>query len=167
MCDDFLGVYTVVPGIVALKQGARHVTFQDYNEEVVRYVTVPNVYANMKEQNSTLPLSDFHSRASFCSGDWGLLHGLLGATDETKKYDIVLTTDTVYQQQHHQRLHDLLRDVLKPNGYVYVAGKKIYAAGGSISQFQKFVKSQRVFQCKTVLKLSGKFRNQKKFNFLS
>jgi hypothetical protein len=50
------------PGIVALKLGCEEVIFSDFNAEVIRSITWPNIYLNCRDQNL--------SKVKCFSGDW-------------------------------------------------------------------------------------------------
>ncbi|KAH7832022.1 putative histidine protein methyltransferase [Monocercomonoides exilis] len=66
-----------LPGITALLQGASSVTFQDYNEEVLRLATVPNIILNVMDkfddsgdQPSKEVVDFIKTRCTFISGSW-------------------------------------------------------------------------------------------------
>jgi ribosomal protein L11 methylase PrmA len=50
-------------GILALLKGAKLVIFQDFNESVIKNVTIPNINVN----TSGLPLKE---KCRFLTGDW-------------------------------------------------------------------------------------------------
>eukprot|EP01018_Ginkgo_biloba_P032653 Gb_16138 [translate_table: standard] len=83
-----LGCGHGLPGIFACLKGASVIHFQDFNAEVLRYLTIPNVYANLQHARerhgrhcdgpvtptrSTTLSPDVH----FYAGDWGELHTVL------------------------------------------------------------------------------------------
>jgi len=67
-----LGCGHGLPGIYALKYGA-NVHFQDYNEEVIEQLTIPNVFLNFPEKKE----NDLISRIRFFSGDWNSINVFL------------------------------------------------------------------------------------------
>lgn len=90
-----LGCGHGLPAIFACLEGASTVHFQDFNAEVLRCLTIPNVTLNLERacrqqachtDNAVIPTEataltpDIH----FYAGDWGELHTLLSvvATDE-------------------------------------------------------------------------------------
>lgn len=90
-----LGCGHGLPAIFACLEGALTVHFQDFNAEVLRCLTIPNVNLNLerahKQQachtdNTVIPTKTtaFTSDIHFYAGDWGELHTLLSvvATDQ-------------------------------------------------------------------------------------
>lgn len=90
-----LGCGHGLPGIFACLKGALTIHFQDFNAEVLRCLTIPNVNANLEQTNEKLPRHADGAVASttansiapdihFYAGDWGELHSLLSmvATDQ-------------------------------------------------------------------------------------
>jgi len=90
-----LGCGHGLPAIFACLEGASTVHFQDFNAEVLRCLTIPNVNLNLEKahkqqachtDNAAIPTKttalapDIH----FYAGDWGELHSLLSvvATDQ-------------------------------------------------------------------------------------
>lgn len=55
---------------------------------------------------------------------------------EPLKYDIILTSDTLYNETYYHQLISLIQDHLSPQGTVFVAAKSYYfGLGGSVSKF--------------------------------
>ncbi|XP_041479163.1 histidine protein methyltransferase 1 homolog [Lytechinus variegatus] len=132
-----LGCGAGLPGIYSLQKGAT-VHFQDYNEEVLELLTIPNVQLNTKPEV-------YKERCLFLSGDWSLVQDLLlkGAT----RYDVILTSETIYSLDSQPRLYNIIRNLLKPNGIVYLAAKTHYfGVGGGTRQFEEFVKEKGEFE---------------------
>ncbi|KAJ1493896.1 hypothetical protein T484DRAFT_1609845 [Baffinella frigidus] len=116
------------PGIHALQEGAS-VDFQDYNAEVLEEVTVPNVIVNGGEAAAQRPPRYF-------AGDWGSLPAIAGE----KKYDLVLTAETIYEEKASHRLLLCIDKLLAPSGVAYVAAKSYYfGVGGSTRGFEESV----------------------------
>ena len=59
-----LGCGSGVIGIACALQGAEFVTFQDYNAEVIKGITIPNYLANIGKENDT------NCKPNFISGPW-------------------------------------------------------------------------------------------------
>eukprot|EP01018_Ginkgo_biloba_P000252 Gb_41160 [translate_table: standard] len=91
----FLGCGQGFPGIFACLKGALSVHFQDFNAEVLRCLTIPNVYANLQHARElhgrhcdgpitptrTTSLSpDVH----FYAGNWGELHTVLSVVGQNQ-----------------------------------------------------------------------------------
>ncbi|KAL3700416.1 hypothetical protein R1sor_018438 [Riccia sorocarpa] len=90
-----LGCGHGLPGILAILKGASTVHFQDFNAEVLRHLTIPNVQANLQHEQSRNKLGggllsksgqvthDVH----YYSGDWGDVYELLSTIAETDVSD--------------------------------------------------------------------------------
>lgn len=134
-----LGCGHAFPGIYALQNGA-HVDFQDYNEEVIELITVPNVILNCREGID---------RAEFYSGDWSLLENTI-----EKKYDFILTTDTLYSFDNHEILASFITNRLSDNGICYVAAKSYYfGVGGSTQTFLNVIEEQNKLEAQVLKKI--------------
>ncbi|CAB0005604.1 unnamed protein product [Nesidiocoris tenuis] len=128
-----LGCGSGILGIIALKQGCASVHFQDYNRDVIVYFTIPNVQLNGDE---LLP------KSQFWSGDWKSYENV-----DDSQFDVIITSETIYNPQSYQKLHDVIRKKLKPGGSAYLAGKSYYfGVGGSIKGFMDFVVRENVLQ---------------------
>ncbi|KAJ3158861.1 Histidine protein methyltransferase 1 [Geranomyces michiganensis] len=176
-----LGSGSSLPGIYCLGQGAI-VDLQDYNEEVLHLVTIPNVLVNATvastpvtaetHESGTTELDVDYAKLSelpvrFWSGDWGLLkvkkkrEGVTPCTsrgaksdrlvlqdelkdlDSEEKYDVILTAETIYAAESHNKLLDLIKTIIKPCGVVYVAAKTTYfGCSGSLAQFLHLVRER-------------------------
>lgn len=132
-----LGCGSGVIGILALIKGST-VYFQDYvsifcilkckenlmmsyffqqNEEVIEFVTIPNVYLNIdiEAENNVL------STCKFYSGDWNSFL-FLTADDfknDNNKFDFIFTCETIYNINNYKKLHAVFKECLKPNGIMY------------------------------------------------
>eukprot|EP00993_Chasmostoma_nieuportense_P002834 NODE_3598_length_937_cov_44.809877_g3446_i0.p1 GENE.NODE_3598_length_937_cov_44.809877_g3446_i0~~NODE_3598_length_937_cov_44.809877_g3446_i0.p1 ORF type:complete len:294 (-),score=72.06 NODE_3598_length_937_cov_44.809877_g3446_i0:56-874(-) len=127
-----------LPGIYALQHGADSVLFQDYNAEVLSFLTMQNVVLNTCPRGSTMPPG-----ASFWSGDWG------GFTESTVgQFEVVLTSDTLYTPLSTGRLVALLRRVLKkPDGVAFIASKSLYfGCGGGVYTLRQLVEETNEMQ---------------------
>ncbi|KAG4387596.1 hypothetical protein GLYMA_11G254400v4 [Glycine max] len=135
-----------LPGIFALLEGAAAVHFQDFNAEVLRFLTIPNLNANLSRDTQ---LSSFNSticdKAEVCffAGDWSGIDKLLPHVSTDAKnnqgdgYDFILMAETVYSINSLQNLYDLIKKCLQhPDGVVYMAAKKYYfGVGGGTGDF--------------------------------
>ncbi|XP_045448372.1 histidine protein methyltransferase 1 homolog [Melitaea cinxia] len=121
-----LGIYSLLKGGIA--------TFQDYNKEIVQYSTIPNVYLNFEEEE----LSAEIKKCKFYSGDWASFNKLL---DESEKFDIILTSETLYNPSNYNKLISLFKDRLSDNGDIFIASKTYYfGVGGGTRQFETAIK---------------------------
>ncbi|XP_017116653.1 histidine protein methyltransferase 1 homolog [Drosophila elegans] len=143
-----LGCGSGLLGIYAMKHGAR-VDFQDYNKDVLEYITYPNVLLNLDESltdDGKLQFLDKHT--SLYAGDWAHFTQL---TKEVEKYDLILTSETIYNIENQQKLLETFAGRLKPDGIILVAAKSHYfGVGGGLEQFSEKIKLENVFRCENV-----------------
>ena len=153
-----LGCGGGLPGIFCLLKGANSVCFQDFNEEVIDYFTIPNLLLNVENQNDIIfdaeKVSDWMScKTMFLSGDWKSVLALL--KEENKKYDLLLSSETIYNTRNYPVFHDLICCCLKRSGFVLLANKSYYfGVGGSSKEFVEYVEMQGKLQCKTVWQIA-------------
>ncbi|XP_005426747.1 histidine protein methyltransferase 1 homolog [Geospiza fortis] len=163
-----LGCGAGLLGIVALQGEAARVHFQDYNSTVIDEITLPNVVANCisegrsgKDRKASKPPSkrprkaegspDVLSRCRFFSGEWSQVSQLLSNSKPCLKYDIILTSETIYNPDYYSALHDTLAQLLDGNGRVYLASKVHYfGVGGGVYLFEKFIEDKNVFKTSLV-----------------
>ncbi len=158
-----LGCGSSLPGLTMLSKNA-HVTFQDYNQDVIKTVTIPNVLLNqsqvLKEDmdrnglfDAELDLSVFEQQlapqAEFYSGDWQSFVEYFGTM---KPFDLILTSETLYESTSIPKLYNLLKSCIdKDHGEIYVAAKTNYfGCSGSLAQFKQIVHADGVFDMVTV-----------------
>ena len=132
-----LGCGAGLPAIFALIKGAREVHFQDYNQEVIDHVTIPSVLLNIPELKSA------ECSYKFYSGDWSNFVKLI----PSGYYDIILTSETIYNLTSQPKLLAALKHLLRPQGGVaYIAAKSYYfGVGGSVSSFTELVEKDGYF----------------------
>lgn len=137
-----LGCGAGLPGIFAALHGAEHVAFQDYNPGVIHLITIPNIISNIPTTQSLT--------TTFFAGDWSDLVTVMNPTDENSlKYDLIVTSETIYCIDSQAKLLDLMKKQIKPiTGRVLVAGKRHYfGVGGSMEMFKKLVRNDGYFKC--------------------
>ncbi|NXU17109.1 MET18 methyltransferase, partial [Pardalotus punctatus] len=167
-----LGCGAGLVGIAALRGKADRVHFQDYNSTVIDEITLPNVVANCinegrrmdtgKDRKASKPPSkrprkaegspDMLNKCRFFSGEWSQVSQLLLSRSKAfSKYDIILTSETIYNPDYYSALHDTLAQLLDKNGRVYLASKVHYfGVGGGIYLFEKFIEEKNVFRTSMV-----------------
>lgn len=92
---------------------------------------------------SQQPLLD---KCRFFSGDWSTFLALVSKEDPPPNYDIILTSETIYNTAYYAVLHDTLQKLLAPDGRVYLATKSHYfGVGGGLHLFETFVEERGVF----------------------
>lgn len=120
-----LKIYRSAELLHLICQGAAAVHFQDFNAEVIRCLTIPNVNANLSEKNGPLATNAKNSgEVRFFAGDWSEIHKLLPHVQDNEKdlhyssehsqvagYDIVLMAETVYSISTLQSLYELIKKV--------------------------------------------------------
>ncbi|XP_063826287.1 histidine protein methyltransferase 1 homolog isoform X2 [Ostrinia nubilalis] len=141
-----LGCGAGILGIYSFLKGSK-VTFQDYNREVLEYVTIPNVILNIEEEDAW---EQELKKCNFFSGDWSSFNKKLGDDD---KFDIILTSETIYNEDNYEKLTNLFIKRLKEDGVVYVAAKTCYfGVGGGIRQFESSINSNKSLDCEVCWK---------------
>ncbi|XP_033151409.1 histidine protein methyltransferase 1 homolog [Drosophila mauritiana] len=135
-------------GIYAMKHGAR-VDFQDYNKDVLEYITYPNILLNVDDSLSEDEKLKFvDNSTTLYSGDWSHFAEL---TRDVEKYDLILTSETIYNIANQQKLLDTFAGRLKSDGVILVAAKSHYfGVGGGLEQFSENIRLGNVFQSESV-----------------
>lgn len=86
------------------------------------------------------------AKCRFFSGDWSTFLDLLIKEDPLPKYDIILTSETIYNTDYYPVLHKTLEKLLAPGGLVYLATKSHYfGVGGGLHLFETFVEQEGIF----------------------
>ena len=133
-------------GILSLCLGASTVTFQDFNLEVLKFGTLPNLIINNW-------LKDIH-RCRFISGDWSdVVRKLSLGSNElpasiledqkvefTRKFDLILMSEVLYNVENYEKLVKLIIDILDEKGTCIISSKIYYfGVGGSTLEFKEFL----------------------------
>ncbi|MCP9259500.1 Golgin subfamily A member 4 [Dirofilaria immitis] len=78
----------------------------------------------------------------FYGCDWTTLQQKMNG----QKFDVVLTSETIYNEENYGILHDLFDVVLPPDGLILLAAKMFYfGIGGNIPSFLEYVKTRSIF----------------------
>lgn len=137
-----LGCGSGVLGIYAHNAGAL-VHFQDYNEDVLEKITIPNVYLNLPEEELGKT-----EEIKFYSGDWAKYTEM---TKDDEKFDIILTSETIYSPRNHKKLLDTFDVKLSEDGVVLLAAKIYYfGVGGGLRQFEELLEKDKRFKSEIV-----------------
>lgn len=127
-----------------------NVDFQDYNSEVMDRLTMPNVLLNAPMDNSQIPESRFFS------GDWESFRKLLESSPRKYKYDLILTSETIYNIDNQPKLLSLFDCCLETEGKIVLAAKVHYfGVGGGLRQFEEFLQKDGRWKVETVLKVDA------------
>ncbi|KAF9202109.1 hypothetical protein BGZ49_007686 [Haplosporangium sp. Z 27] len=219
-----LGCGSALPGIYVLTQSSSvKVDLQDYNDQVLKLVTLPNVLLNTyvrpdqqpteeedeeeeveeaKEQNEKtegddndddedeedeepeadpadgdfggveldLPYSEeekltlmrkVETQSTFYMGDWSGLVDLMAFSGDEDKYDLILTSETIYAEESHPKLYATIKNSLKRGGKALVAAKTFYfGVGGDILSFRRLIEKDNVFNVKVVFSAQSFVRRE-------
>lgn len=83
-------------------------------------------------------------RFKFFSGDW---NGLASALEPVDRYDLILTSETIYSLESQPKLLSVLKELsMEGTGVVYVAAKTLYfGVGGGTDSFCRLVEGDGTF----------------------
>lgn len=110
--------------------------------------TIPNIHAN-KGIYTDIDLSIIH----LFSGDWDDFTSKLQNAYPSLKYDIILTSETIYNEAYYQKLINIFNLLLKDNGVVYLAAKTYYfGVGGGLRTFETAIQKSGILQSETIWK---------------
>ena len=159
-----LGCGAALPALVTLALGSERVDFQDYNPEVVERITIPNACLNNPEQEDSEDVikeeeeEDGNGDAArsrvemrFFSGDWSSFTKLVTGEANFKPYDLILTSETIYNIDNQEKLLDSLDKLLATDGVVLLAAKVHYfGVGGGLRQFEGELAKKETWNFETV-----------------
>ncbi|CAG8740895.1 32681_t:CDS:2, partial [Racocetra persica] len=153
-----LGCGSALPGIYLLStQPSLCVDFQDYNEDVLKLVTIPNILINtvLRPQSDEISELDIVEETNclnqlknsrFFKGDWNELNDILNLHSNQEKYDIILSSETIYNLSSIPKLYNVIKHALK-----YPNAKTIYfGVGGGILPFRQLIAKDHVFEVNVV-----------------
>jgi len=133
-----LGCGAALPSILCLKKGAKGATANDFNEFVLSCFTADNFRLNGISEE----------RWACVSGEWS---ELLDKGLESNSYDLILTSETIYNEKSYPALHQAMDTFLKHDGRVLLSAKNYYfGLDASLPTFVDFVNSRKVFNVKFV-----------------
>ena len=137
-----------LPGIYLLLKGINEICFQDFNKEVLDNIT--KNYINQLKDNFGLNLEN---KIKFVDGDWGLFQ-------YDKKFDIIISGDTLYNNQNYEKINYLLKNNLDKNGEAYFASKRFYfGVGGGSSEFRQYITDRNDFEITQVKQIKDGINN--------
>ncbi|KAF9391188.1 hypothetical protein CPB97_007308 [Podila verticillata] len=219
-----LGCGSALPGIYLLTQSSSvKVDLQDYNDQVLKLVTLPNVLLNThirpdqqpaeeeedendneetpvngddrhkesededEDEEDEIPESDpadgdfkgveldvpdsdeerkallqkVELQSRFFMGDWAGLVDLLDFKSDDDKYDLILTSETIYAEESHMKLYTTIKNSLKRGGKALVAAKTFYfGVGGDILSFRRLIEKDGAFDVKVVFSAQAFVRRE-------
>ncbi|XP_018562254.1 histidine protein methyltransferase 1 homolog isoform X2 [Anoplophora glabripennis] len=132
-----IGIYTILKGSSCY--------FQDYNSDVIEYITASNVLLNSR---------DCITKCKFYSGDWLSFSNLLeGCTKGDNKFDYIFTSETIYNTENYYKLHTVFEKLLKKSGTIFLAAKSFYfGVGGGTSLFEEYIENNKIFKYSCIWK---------------
>lgn len=126
-------------------------------------ITIPNLLLNQSllekfaengEKITKSHLNDKEKSIKFYSGDWQKWINL--TSDENNIYDIILTSETIYNPSNQRKLLDCMYVKLKNDGIILLAAKAYYfGVGGDLRDFEKLIAEDKRFSYKTVWSTSN------------
>ena len=137
-----------LPGIYLLLKGINEICFQDFNKEVLDNIT--KNYINQLKENLGL---NFENKIKFVDGDWGMFQ-------YDKKFDIIISGDTLYNNQNYEKIYNLIKNNLNKDGEAYFASKRFYfGVGGGSSEFRQFIIDRNEFKISQVKQIKDGINN--------
>ena len=71
-------------------------------------------------------------------GDWSDF--LAKMSKASMKYDLILTSETIYEEVNYYKLLSIFEQLLEPNGLILLAAKIHYfGVGGGLRSFEKYL----------------------------
>lgn len=99
-----------------------------------------------KKRAAGLSQHDSLAKCRFFSGDWSTFLALVKKEEPQPKYDIIFSSETIYNTAYYPALHETLHKLLAPDGLVYIATKSHYfGVGGGLHLFETFVEQRGIF----------------------
>uniref|UniRef100_A0A915PEY3 protein-histidine N-methyltransferase n=1 Tax=Meloidogyne floridensis TaxID=298350 RepID=A0A915PEY3_9BILA len=81
------------------------------------------------------------------------LNGASSLTLQDFVFDIILTSETIYNEENYLDLLEIMNKLLNNEGEIYLAAKNYYfGLSGSIPAFQSLIETQGIFNCQQVWK---------------
>ncbi|KAF9965458.1 Histidine protein methyltransferase 1 [Mortierella alpina] len=106
-------------------------------------------------------LSKVANQSKFFMGDWSGLVELMAFKDDADKYDLILTSETIYAEESHPKLYATIKNSLKRGGKALVAAKTFYfGVGGDILSFRRLIEKDGVFNVKVVFSAQAFVRRE-------
>lgn len=135
---------------------------QDLNSSVLEHVTAPNVLKNTEQHDK------LRSEAHFVDGDFQSAAKMISATFGAKRYDVILTAESIYNNNSAQQLLEAFDMCLTEQGSVLLAAKSYYfGVGGSVASFKKLVDTDGRFSCQVLTRIDDGSNNVREVLILS
>ncbi|KAM9847962.1 histidine protein methyltransferase 1 homolog [Aulostomus maculatus] len=99
-----------------------------------------------KKRATDASLHPLLAKCSFFSGDWSTFLSLVLKKEPPLKFDIIFSSETIYNTSYYPALHETLQQLLAADGLVYLATKSHYfGVGGGLHLFKTYVEDRGVF----------------------
>ncbi|RXM36899.1 Histidine protein methyltransferase 1-like [Acipenser ruthenus] len=86
-----------------------------------------------KKKSPELPPQAGLARCRFFSGDWASFLPLVRSSEPLLQYNLIFTSETIYNTAYYPSLHEGFLQLLTPAGLVYLATKAHYfGVGGGL-----------------------------------
>jgi len=137
-----------LPGIYLLLKGINEICFQDFNKEVLDNIT--KNYINQLKNNFGL---NFEKNVNYVDGDWGAFH-------YDKKFDVIISGDTLYNNLNYEKIYNLIKNNLNKDGEAYFSSKRFYfGVGGGTSEFRQYITERNEFEISQVKTIKDGINN--------
>ena len=137
-----------IPGIYLLIKGINEICFQDFNKEVLEQIT--SSYIGQLKNNYKL---DYENKVNYVDGDWGDFK-------YNKKFDVIISGDTLYNNTNYDKIYNLLINYLNKDGVAYFASKRFYfGVGGGSSEFKKYIIDRNQFDISQIKEIKDGINN--------
>lgn len=102
--------------------------------------TAVNVLLNCAQNQET--------NCHFISGDWAAISHQLETSKEHSKYDLLLSSETIYSTDNYEKLLKLIKVCLAHDGVMFLSSKCYYfGVGGGTRSFEEFVANDGELSC--------------------
>lgn len=108
---------------------------------------------------------NLNKRICFRAGDWKHVQKVV--EQRNIKYDIILSSETIYNPSAYEKLHSFVSHTLSSEGTAYLAAKSHYfGVGGGVDSWREYVRSLGVFDIVVTKKYEDNLRRKiLKMNF--
>jgi len=142
-----LGCGHGLPGIASLILGAKHVSLQDLNLDVLTECTTRSLIANIGKNE----INSAKSKVTLVSGDWRdkcLIPLLMGSGESG--FDLILSSEGIYNPDFINPLLNVAKKVLGPTGRLLIASKTFYFGVGGSTERCREIATTLGFSVETV-----------------
>lgn len=155
-----LGCGHGLPGLQLYILKANLVVFQDYNLEVLNYITKEYINDINENENSANNNSN-NNKYLLISGDWKYtVKNINNKIKKDIKFDLILSADTLYNVEYYSRLHNTIADSLSDKGVCLIASKRFYfGVGGGTTDFLEFIQKENKLSFKILKEIQNGFSN--------